>query len=354
VPGESRVSVRAARLHSENDGLRLQLDEIAIPVPGAGEVLIRVHACGLNRVDLLTRDGQAVPPELPHTPGSEVAGAIVQLGDGVDGWKPGERVAVDPIITCGACVFCRSGRSNMCLHATVFGVQSHGGYADYVVAQVGQLVRLPEGVSCEAAASVIAAGATAWQMLMRRAQVRAAERVLVIAGGSGLGSMAVQIAKLAGAQVAATAGDGAKCARAEGLGADFTVNHREPGWAQAVRGWSGGRGVDLVVEHVGAATWDDSLAALTRGGRLVTCGGHSGFDVQLNLWSLFVKGQSILGSFAATRQDILDVLSLVAEGRLQPVIDSVLPLGEAAQAQRQLDERGAFGKILLRPLETPA
>lgn len=346
--------MRAARLHAEDLGLRLQLDEIPTPAPALGEVLVAVHACGLNRVDLLTRDGQAVPGELPHIPGSEVAGQIVELGAGVAGWKPGERVAVDPIITCGSCVFCRAGRGNMCLRARVFGVHTHGGYAEYAVARADQLVALPDEVSFEAAASVIAAGATAWQMLRHRAQLRAAEDVLVIAGGSGLGSLAVQIGVLAGARVAATAGDDAKCARAKQLGAAFSVNHRDSDWPQAVRAWTGGRGVDLVVEHVGAATWEGSLAALSRGGRLVTCGGHSGFDVRLDLWSLFVKGQSILGSFAATRQDVIDVLALVAEGRIQPVIDQVLPLGSVTEAQRRLDERSAFGKILLSPMKEPA
>jgi NADPH:quinone reductase-like Zn-dependent oxidoreductase len=346
------MTMRAARLHAHGAGLRLELDELEIPEPQAGEALVRVRACGLNRIDLLARDGQAAPPQLPHTPGSEVAGDVVSVGPGVADWGPGDRVAVDPVISCGECSFCRRGQGNMCLRGRIYGVQTTGGYAEYTLAPASQLIRLPDALTYEAAASVTAAGATAWRMLVHRARVRVDEKVLVIAGASGLGAMAIQIAALAGARVAATAGSDAKCARAEELGAEVTVNHRDPEWPDAVRRWTGGPGVDIVVEHVGAATWAGSLRALTRGGRLVTCGGHSGFGVELDLWSFFVKGQTLLGSFAATRQDLVDVLHLVADGRIDPVIDSVLPLEQAAEAQRRLDAREAVGKVLLNPLRS--
>lgn len=343
--------MRAVRLHAANGRARLQLDEIDVPEPGPGEALLKVHACSINRIDLLARDGQTPAAiALPRILGTEVAGDVVAVGPDVESWVPGDRVVVDPVISCGDCAFCRNGQDNMCLRGNIYGLQTDGGYAEYALAPTRQLIHLPEAVSYQAAAAVTATGSTAWRMLMRRAQVRLGETVLVIAAGSGIGVMGVQIALLAGARVAATAGSDDKRVLAEQLGASIAVNHREPGWAGVVRKWTGGRGVDIAFEHVGAATWQGSLEALSRGGRLVTCGGHSGFDVSLDLWMLFVKGHTILGSFAGTRQDILDVLDLVASGRLRPIIHDVLPLERAADAQHLLDDRRAFGKVLLSPL----
>jgi 2-desacetyl-2-hydroxyethyl bacteriochlorophyllide A dehydrogenase len=343
--------MRAARLHEMGGGLVLRVDDdVPVPKPDVDEVLVRVRACGLNRVDLLTRDAetpQAVP--LPHISGTEVAGEVVQLGEGVTGWQEGARVLVNPVISCGDCEFCIEGHDNLCRRGQIYGVQTPGGYADYAVVPSRQLVAIPDTLSFEQAAAIAVTGPTAYHMLVTRARVRAGEDVLIVAGGSGIGVLGIQLAKLAGARVAATAGDAQKMAQARELGADLVVNHRIDGWADEVRAWTGNRGVDLVFEHVGEATWEQSLRALARRGRLVTCGGHSGFDVGINLWHLFVKEQQLIGSFAGNRSDLAAVLRLAERGDLSPVIHQTFPLSEAIEAQQVLEDRQAFGKVLLVP-----
>ena len=345
------TTMRAMRLHDVNGRTELRLDtDVPVPTPGAGQVLLAVRACGLNQVDLLTRDGQTPqPPPLPHISGTEVAGDIVAVGPGVSQWSVGDRVVLDPILSCGECSFCRVGSTNMCLRGRVFGVQTEGGYAQYTVAPANQLLRIPQGLSYAEAASVAVTGPTAWHMLRRRADIRIGEDVLIIAAGSGIGVLGMQIAAVAGARVIATAGSDEKVRQALELGAQFAVNHRDPSWPEQVRKWTGGRGVDVVFEHVGAATWEGSLRSMARGGRLVTCGGHSGFSVNINLWHLFVKEHTIIGSFAGARQDFLDVMRLVEQGKIKPVIQEIFALEDVAKAQALLDSRQVFGKLLLDP-----
>ena len=344
-------TMRAMRLHDNNGGAELRLDnDVPVPSPDEGEVLLAVKACGLNQVDLLTRDGQtpaAIP--LPHISGTEVSGDVVAVGPGVDKWSAGVRVVVDPILSCGECSFCRKGSTNMCLRGRVFGVQTDGGYAEYVVAPANQLIALPKGLSYAEAAAAAVTGPTAFHMLRRRANIQLGEDVLIIAAGSGIGVLGMQIAAVAGCRVIATAGSEEKVRQAMEMGADFAVNHRDPDWAEQVRKFTGGRGVDVVFEHVGEATWEGSLRALARGGRLVTCGGHSGFSVNINLWHLFVKEHTIIGSFAGARQDFLDVMRLVEQGRIKPVIQQVFALQDVAKAQALLESRQVFGKLLLDP-----
>lgn len=349
-------TMRAVRLHDVSGRAELRLDkDVPIPTPAEGEVLLAVKACGLNQVDLLTRAGQTpAPVPLPHISGTEVAGEIVAVGPGVTGWKPGDRVVVDPILHCGRCAACRVGNTNMCRHSRVFGVQTPGGYAEYAVAPARQLLALPGKLSYLEAASVAVTGPTAWHMLRRRADLRLGEDVLIIAAGSGIGVLGMQIAALAGARVIATAGSEDKIRQARALGADLVVNHSDPSWPDQVRDFTGGRGVDIVFEHVGKATWAGSLKALARGGRLVTCGGHSGFDVDINLWHLFVKEHSLIGSFAATRQDFLDLMNLVGQEKIKPVIQQTFALEEVQKAQALMQGRQVFGKLMLDPTLMPA
>lgn len=345
------TSMRAVRLHEVNGRAEFRLDkDVEVPTPKAGEVLLAVKACGLNQVDLLTRDGQtpaAIP--LPHISGTEVAGEVVSVGPGVTEWQVGERVVVDPILSCGGCSFCLSGQTNMCLRGRVFGVQTQGGYAERVVAPAHQLVRLPESLSYAEAAAVAVTGPTAWHMLRRRADIRIGEDVLIIAAGAGIGVLGMQIAAAAGARVIVTAGSEDKLRQARELGAQFAVNHRDPSWPEQVRKWTGGRGVDVVFEHVGAATWEGSLRSLARGGRLVTCGGHSGFSVNINLWHLFVKEHTIIGSFAGSRDDFMNVLRLVEQRKIKPVIQQIFSLEDLTKAQALMESRQVFGKLIIEP-----
>lgn len=345
------TSMRAVRLHEVNGVAEFRLDKnVEVPTPTDGEVLLAVKACGLNQVDLLTRDGQtpaAIP--LPHISGTEVAGDVMAVGPGVTQWKAGDRVVVDPILSCGECSFCRSGQTNMCLRGRVFGVQTQGGYAERVVAPAHQLVRLPASLSYAEAAAVAVTGPTAWHMLRRRADIRIGEDVLIIAAGAGIGVLGMQIAAAAGARVIVTAGSEDKLRQARELGAQFAVNHRDPSWPEQVRKWTGGRGVDVVFEHVGAATWEGSLRSLARGGRLVTCGGHSGFSVNINLWHLFVKEHTIIGSFAGSRDDFMNVLRLVEQRKIKPVIQQIFSLEDLTKAQALMESRQVFGKLIIEP-----
>lgn len=345
-------SMRAARLHQDGDELRLRIDtDVAIPTCGPGDVLIKVRSCGLNQVDLLTRTGQtpqAVP--LPHISGTEVAGDVVAVGSAVPQDLVGQRVVVDPVVSCGTCRFCVRGQTNMCREGLIFGVQTPGGYAEYVVAPADQVLPIPESLSYEQASAIAVTGPTAWHMLHTRAGLRAGEDVLVIAAGSGIGSLAVQIAKHSGARVIATVGGDAKVRRAqETLPADLVVDHSDPEWPRRVREFTERKGADLVFEHVGAATWQGSLDAMARGGRLVTSGGHSGFNVDINLWHLFIKEHTLIGSYAGSRDDFLTILDLTARGIVQPLVQEVFGLENITEAQRLLENRGVFGKLLLDP-----
>ncbi len=342
--------MQAVRFHEFGSWDALRLDRIPVPVPGPGEVLVRVRACGVNRADLLSRAGQIKGKGgLPHTPGGEVAGEVAVLGDAVTDWKVGDRILVNPVLYCGSCPMCSSGEDNLCAGARVFGFDTEGGYAEYAVAPAGRLLRLAPAASFVTAAAIAAAGATAWHMLVRRAEVRPGDDVLVVAAGSGVGVYAVQIARRHGARVLVTAGSAGKREKAKALGADVVIDHSQPGWWRQVRAATGGRGVSLVFEHVGAATWDDSVRSLAPMGRLVTCGAHTGSRVSLDLWPLFAKQISLIGSFAASRADLERVLDLAAQGDLQAVVHETLPLARAGEAHRVLEQREAFGTLVLVP-----
>lgn len=236
----------------------------------------------------------------------------------------------------------------MCLKGRVYGVQ-HGGYAEYAVAPAKQLIRLPSNLNHLEAVSMAVTGPTAYHMLRRRADLQPGEDVLIVAAGSGIGVIGVQIAAMTGARVIATAGSEDKLRKAKELGAHDVVNHREDDWPEQVRRLTAGRGVNVVFEHVGAATWRGSLHALARTGRLVTCGGHAGFTVDMNLWHLFVKEHSILGSFAATRQDFLEVMEMARDCRIRPAIQDVFALDRVVDAQALMEDRQVFGKLMIDP-----
>ena len=317
------------------------------PAIGANEVLVRVRACALNHLDLWVRRG--LPGRsiaFPHIPGSDISGEVAKTGEGVSNVRVGERVLLAPGLSCGQCPQCIAGRDNFCKQYTLFGSGVHGGYAEFVKSPAANVIPIPGNLSFEEAAAIPLVFLTAWHMLFYRAHLQPAEEVLVIAAGSGVGSAAIQIAKTTGARVIATAGSQAKLAKAKGLGADEVLLH-EGEFAREVKRLTNARGVDVVFEHVGAATWDQSVYSLAVGGRLVTCGATSGFESKINVGYLFARQLSILGSFMGYKAELFSVLELFKRGLLKPVIDSVFPLEKAAEAHKRLENREQFGKVVL-------
>jgi NADPH:quinone reductase-like Zn-dependent oxidoreductase len=333
--------------HGEPEVLRYV--DVPDPQIAANEVLIRVRAVALNHLDLWVRRGlPGIKIPLPHIPGSDIAGEVAQAGSLVKRVKVGDRVVLAPGIACGQCAMCAAGEDNRCRSYTLFGYLVDGGCAEYVRSPEANVIALPQSLSFEEAASIPVVFITAWHMLMTRARVLPGEDVLVLAAGSGVGIAAIQIAKLAGSRVIATAGSEAKLAKARELGADETINHSTHDIAEEIRRITGKRGVDVVVEHVGVATFEKSVASLANSGRLVTCGATTGYDARLDLRVLFAKQLSLLGSFMGSRGEFFTVLKLVAEKRLKPVIDRVMSLAECRRAHELLESREQFGKIVLK------
>ncbi|MGE0463393.1 MAG: zinc-binding dehydrogenase [Vicinamibacterales bacterium] len=338
--------MKATRFHEHGGPEVLRYEDAPTPVPGPGEALVRVRACALNHLDLFQRRGlERVTIPFPHISGADVAGEVAQAPPGT--FEEGRRVMVQPGLACGRCARCLEGRDNECPRYDVLGYQSDGGYAEYVRVPVQNLIALPDAIGFIEAAAFPLAFLTAWHMLVTRARLRAGELVLVLGAGSGVGQAAIQIARLHGARVIATAGSDDKLARARELGAFEVVNHATDDFAGAVRRLTNGRGVDIVVEHVGTATWDRSLRCLSRGGRLVTCGATTGYDARVDLRFLFARQWSLLGSYMGQKAELLRAAELFFAGELMPAVDRVYPLAETAEAHRRLESREAFGKIVL-------
>jgi len=320
------------------------------PEPSArpNEVLIRVKACALNHLDLWVRRGiPGVPIPLPHIPGSDVSGEVAQIGADVTTVRVGQKVVLAPGVTCGKCTACISGQDNHCRQFTNLGYLIDGGCAEFVRAPEVNCLPYPENLSFEEAASIPLVFQTAWHMLVARAELQPGEDVLVLGAGSGVGSAAIQIATFFGARVLATASSDEKLQKAKQLGANHVINHKTQKIRDEVRRITNKRGVDVVFEHVGTATWDDSLASLAPGGRLVTCGATTGYDAKLDLRFLFSRQLSLLGSYMGTKCELHTVMKLVAAGRLRAIVDRVFPLAEAAAAHAYLESSLQFGKVVL-------
>jgi NADPH:quinone reductase-like Zn-dependent oxidoreductase len=340
--------MKAVRFHAHGGPEVLRYEDAPDPVPAPGEALIRVGAVALNHLDLWQRRGiERVRMPFPHISGADVAGTVVEAPDG--SFAPGQRVMLQPGLACGRCVRCLEGRDNECPRYDVLGYQSAGGYAELVRAPVQNLIALPDAIGFVEAAAFPLTFLTAWHMLITRAALQAGETVLVIGAGSGVGQAAIQIARLHGARVMATAGTPEKLARARELGAFETVNHSAEDVPVAVKRLTGGPGVDVVVEHVGTATWEASLKSLGRGGRLVTCGATTGHDARIDLRFVYGRQLALLGSYMGRKGELIRAAAHFFRGELSPVIDRVYALGEAAEAQRRLEAREAFGKIVLQP-----
>jgi len=327
----------------------LRYVEVPEPQVGPNEVLVRVRACALNHLDLWLRKGlPGVELLFPHIPGSDIAGEVARVGEKVSRVKVGERVLLAPGISCGQCEQCLAGRDNFCREYTLFGFMVNGGCAEYVSSPAVNVIPIPAKLTFEEAAAVPLVFLTAWHMLITRAQLRPGETVLILGAGSGVGSAAIQIAKVTGARVIATAGSEPKLQKAKALGADGLILHSKQDIAQEVLRLTNRRGVDVVFEHVGQATWEQSIRSLAVGGRLVTCGATTGFDGKIDIRYLFTRHLSILGSFMGSKAELYAVLELFGRGLLNPVIDTVLPLEQCAEAHARLENREQFGKIVLR------
>jgi len=320
------------------------------PSPKPGEALVRVRACGINHLDLWVRAGLAgLEPEMPHILGSDVVGEITELGAGVTQLAVGQKTLVNPTLSCGHCAACANGDDNLCRSYDVLGRKRNGGYAEFVSVPAMNCLPYPENLAWEQAAAVPLVFLTAWHMLVTRARVRPGEDVLVIGAGSGVGSAAVQIARLHGARVIATAGSAAKLTKARVLGAHETIDHSTEDIAARARELTAKKGVEVVFEHVGGRVFEAAVAALARDGRLVTCGDTSGSRATLDLNLLFGRHLTLLGSWMGRRSDLNEALKHVASGALKPVVDSVLPLAEARRAHERIEARDHFGKLVLVP-----
>ncbi len=333
-------------------------EDIPIPQPGRGEVLVAVKCAALNRLDDFVRIGwRGLDLAFPHILGADFSGTIAAVGAEVSGWSEGQRVVANPTLWCGRCPQCTAGWHNRCDSFAILGEHVPGAYAEFVRVPARNLVAIPDGFPDDPSPGsglVLAAAAplvcvTAWHMLITAGRVRAGESVLVVGAGGGVNSVAIQIAKLAGATVLVIAADAEKAAKALALGADLTIDRTaEPNWSKAVHAATGRRGVDVVVDNVGAATWSSSLRCLARGGRLLTVGGTTGYEAVTPVNLMFGKHLSIIGSTMGTQTDFEAVMAQVWAGRIKPVVDQVFPLAEYPAALARMMAGEGFGKILVQ------
>jgi len=328
----------------------LKLAEVRDPEIKPNEVLVEVRACALNHLDVWARGGlPGIQIPMPHILGNDVAGVVREAGELITWVNRGDEVLLQPGVSCGHCEHCLAGRDNFCEEYDIIGYGRDGGYAELVAVPGANVIPKPLNLSWEEAAAVPLVTLTAWHMLVTRAAIQPGESVLVHAAGSGVGSVAIQIAKLFGARVIATASSDAKLSKARELGADETINYSSDDWPKQVKGLTDGKGVDVVFEHTGAATWPGSLVSLKKGGRLVTCGATSGYDARTDLRQVFYRQLSILGSFMGSKAELLAAMKFVESGQIRPVVDRTLPLTEARRAHELMEDRAQFGKLVLMP-----
>lgn len=341
--------MKAVRYHRHGGPEVLQLDEVPEPKAKEGEALLEVRAVGINHLDIWLRKGlPGIKVNLPRIPGADASGVVRQV-QGPSGLKAGDRVLLNPGLTCGRCEFCAAGTGSLCLTYAIFGEHTDGSYAQVIVVPERNLLKMPDRVTFEAGAAAPLAFLTAWRMLMVRARIQPADDVLIVSAGAGVGTVCVQLAKLAGCRVFATAGSDAKCEKLRELGADVVINHSTQDTAKEIRRLTDKRGVDVAVDYTGKETWAKSILSLRRGGRLVTCGATSGHDPVEDLRHIFYRQLEILGSTMGSDKDFRDSMKVFFEGKLRPVIDRVVPMSQAADAHRAVEARQVFGKVVLTP-----
>src|SRR5208282_4853349 len=338
--------MKAVRIHQFGGPEVLTYEEVPDPEPRKDQVLVRIKACALNHLDVWVRKG--LPGvKLPHILGSDIAGEVAAVGEYASGFATGQRVLIAPIHFCGHCAKCVAGVQNQCREFAVFGNSVDGGNCELIAVPAANVIPIPDAIEFNQAASVPLVFLTAWHMLVGRATVRTGQTVLVLGASSGVGVAAIQIAKLFHCRVITTAGDEAKLEKARALGADYGINHYKQKISEEVRRITNKAGVDIVIEHVGAATWDESMRSLKSGATLVTCGATTGPSVGIDLRHLFARQLSLLGSYMGTMGELNEVLQQVFAGRLKPVVDRVFPLSDIRAAHEYLEGSQVFGKIVL-------
>ena len=342
--------MKALAFHEHGGIDKLKYQDVPDPKPGAGDVLVRVKAAALNHLDLFVREGMpGLKLPLPFWSGCDIAGEVVEVGAAVPDVKVGDRVAVNPNLHCGRCEYCQKGQHSLCVSYGILGEHAHGGLAELVKVDGRKVLTLPDHVKYEEAAAFVLVNMTAWRMLVSQARLRAGEDLLIIGVGGGVSSTGVQIGKLCGARVWVTSSSDEKLERARALGADECINYAKDDWVKAIAQKTGRRGVDVVLENVGAATWPGAIRALAKGGRLVTCGGTSGPICETDVRQVFWKQVSIIGSTMATNGEFAEVMAQLFRGRLKAIVDSVMPLKDGVAAQERLAAGKQFGKIVLTP-----
>ena len=340
--------MKAIRFHQHGGSEVLQYEDVPDPVLRKDQVLVRVKAVALNHLDLWVRQG--VPGvTLPQIPGSDVAGDVAEVGEYITDIKPGTRVLLAPMVFCGVCEKCVSGQQNLCPQFSVLGYRVPGGDAELIAVPRVNVIPIPQELTYDEAAAVPLVFLTAWHMLVGRAKIRPGQTVLILGAGSGVGSAAIQIAKLWNCTVITTAGSDSKLEQARELGADHAIDHYKQKISEEVKKITSKQGVDIVFEHVGQATWLESVRSLKPGGTLVTCGATTGGEGNLDIRVLFTRQLNLLGSFMGTMGELHEVLKHVFAGRLKPVVDRSFPLREAAAAHDYLAKSSMFGKVILNP-----
>jgi NADPH:quinone reductase-like Zn-dependent oxidoreductase len=336
----------------EHGGIEKLEVERDFPVPELGEhdVLVRVRATTVNRIDLVVRGGYpGINIPFPHIPGADIAGEIAEIGSSVKAFRIGDRVIAWPLIACGACEQCQKNQRWLCLNWKYFGLHIDGSYAEYAKVPEESLIRLPEKISFEEAATLPVAGLTAYHALITVGKLTQGETALIWGGSGGLGTFAVQIAKRLGARVITTVGKDSKRERIESLGADLVLNHYKENIVSEIQKFTDGNGVEVVLDSIGAETFATSFQLLKKGGRLLLCGLLTGRDATLNLHLTYLKHLSILGLYLGEKHELESLLSWVQEGKIKPVIDQRLELSEAGRAQQRIESREQLGKIVLLP-----
>jgi NADPH:quinone reductase-like Zn-dependent oxidoreductase len=341
--------MRAAIFHEFGPPSVVRVEEVEDPAPGPGEVLVEVRAAAFNHLDLWVRRGLPIETTMPHIGGSDVAGIVVELGEGVDDLRIGARVVVNPTLFCGRCAACREGNEVFCVRFRVWGEHTDGGFAELAVAPASNVHPIPDGISFETAACLPISYQTAWRALVTRARLREGEDVLVLGASGGTAIAAVQIALHLGARVHAVTSGARNVERVRALGASFVYDRQEVDFSRAAFEATGRRGVQVVVENVGTPTWDGSVRALAPGGRLVTYGATAGHRVELDLRRLFWRQLELIGTTMADRREFEAMLRAAWSGSLRPVIDSILPLDETRAGHERLEAGRQFGKVVVRP-----